>query len=108
MNYIVRNGERISDVVMNSTGDISNWEAILKANGFQEWVPELSAGQIIIIPDKVINQASIKSILLNYPANNNSFTSDYLDQAESLLTSVHDITADSDVVPADSGDVTTS
>ena len=52
-NYIVKAGESISDVVINSTGSLVNWDAICQANGFTDWTPILYAGQSIIIPSTV-------------------------------------------------------
>ena len=72
MNYIVRNGETFSDVCLNATGDINQWEVILKANNFTDWVPDLYPGQSIYIPDSAITKASLKTILTKYPANNNA------------------------------------
>ena len=69
MNYIVRNGETFSDVCLNATGDINQWEVILKANNFTDWVPDLYPGQSIYIPDSAITKASLKWVL----GSNNSF-----------------------------------
>ena len=86
MNYIVRNGESIADVVLNATGNIQNWKVILETNGFSEWTPILHAGQIIIIPDTVIMQPNSKAILDDYPSNNNSKAADLDDQITDLIT----------------------
>jgi len=48
--YVVRGGETIKDVVINATGTIDNWDAILTANDFTDWVPSLRVGQKVIIP----------------------------------------------------------
>ena len=48
--YVVRGGETIKDVVINATGTIDNWDVILTANDFTDWVPSLIVGQKIIIP----------------------------------------------------------
>jgi hypothetical protein len=47
--YIVKEGETITDVVLNSTGSIDNWQTILDLNGFTEWTPTLKAGDPVII-----------------------------------------------------------
>jgi phage tail protein X len=108
MIYIVKNGEQISDVVMNATGNISNWEAVLKANGFTEWVPVLYPGQKITIPNNAIIQTGVKSILINYPANNNSNISDMDSQISSIMGTLEgsEITIDSGIVTIDNGVVT--
>lgn len=68
--YTVREGETFSDAIMNSTGNISNWDAILSANGFSDWVPVLTTGQLIIIPDGLITDTNVIRQLTKYPANN--------------------------------------
>lgn len=60
--YLVKPGESFSDVVLNATGNISNWSQILDANSFTDWVPSLSPGQSIIIPESVIIN---RTVLLN-------------------------------------------
>lgn len=70
--YTVRFSETISDVVLNSTGNLANWDFILTANGFTTWTPDLTAGQVLQIPDTaVIDQNSLRA-LTTYPANNHS------------------------------------
>jgi hypothetical protein len=68
--YTVRENESITDVCLNSTGAIDNWEAILTANEFDEWVPTLSAGQKVIIPVDAEIQNNILMLTSKYPANN--------------------------------------
>lgn len=70
--YTVRTGETIRDVCLNATGTIDNWEAILTANNFSEWVPTLTSGQKIIIPDTVEIQNNVLVITTQYPANNDA------------------------------------
>jgi len=69
MNYLVRYGETIGDVVMNATGNIANWDLITEANGF-DWVPPLYAGQIVFIPDNIVPDLNVSRQLNIYPANN--------------------------------------
>ena len=88
MIYTVRSGETLSDVILNSTGSILNWEDILNANGFTDWSPELYVGQQIIIPDDIIGQSNVKNVLDTYPANNNSIASDFDDQVTAFITSM--------------------
>ena len=72
--YIVQAGETIGDVVLNSTGNYNNWDAILTANGFTDWTPDLVPGQVIQIPDSIVNvDANNLAQLQTYPAANNIF-----------------------------------
>lgn len=52
-NYTVKVGESVSDVILNSTGSLLNWDAIATANGWTDWTPLLTAGDQIIIPATV-------------------------------------------------------
>ena len=96
MIYTVRSGETLSDVILNSTGSILNWEDILNANGFTDWSPELYVGQQIIIPDDIIGQSNVKNVLDTYPANNNSIASDFDDQVTAFITSMSPTITDID------------
>lgn len=72
--YIVRWGESIGDVALNSTGStsVANLNLILDANNFDNWSPTLTSGQAIIIPDGVtIDQNALRQ-LTTYPADNHS------------------------------------
>jgi phage tail protein X len=77
--YTVKIGESFSDICLNSTGSLLNWDAILQANGINDWTPSLSVGQQIYIPDGVNTtlqlQSNVQRILSKYPACNNSKTS---------------------------------
>jgi uncharacterized protein (TIGR02145 family) len=88
MNYVVKNGEQISDVILNSSGSLDNWSLILEANNFDTWTPDLLPGQIIIIPDNIILQPNVKAELDQYPANNNSAAADILDQIYAITHKV--------------------
>eukprot|EP01037_Dinobryon_pediforme_P011474 gene11474-11570_t len=70
--YVVQYGETIGDVIFNATGNIGNWSLILEANGFDTWTPVLNAGDVIIIPDTVVNDLNTLRQLADYPANNAS------------------------------------
>lgn len=50
MQYISKQGETITDVVINATGDLANWDSILSANGFKDWTPNFSEGTVFEIP----------------------------------------------------------
>lgn len=83
-NYIVKEGETITDVVINSTGSIDNYDIILEANSFNDWTPSLYAGQSIVIPDTVTIQSNILSIMANYPVCNNINT-DVTSQIDTII-----------------------
>jgi len=68
--YTVRENETIKDVCLNSTGTIDNWESILNANDFTEWVPTLTAGQKIVIPPDAEIQNNVLFVTTKYPSNN--------------------------------------
>ena len=53
MTYTVKNGETITDVCFNAAGSILAWEAILSANNFTDWTPDLQVGQVLQIPQVV-------------------------------------------------------
>ena len=104
--YAVRTGESISDVCLNATGSLDNWESILNANGFTDWTPELFPGQQIIIPDTVEIQNNILVVTTKYPANNAAGISNLfslIDQFianfthEILFTADNDLTAKADM-----------
>jgi hypothetical protein len=69
--YKVRYGETITDVILNATGNIINWEDILFQNEF-DWVPKLIAGQLVAIPQSVESDLNAYRALTKYPVNNNS------------------------------------
>ena len=96
MNYIVKNGESINDVCLNSTGTLENLELVLRTNGFNEWVPDLHAGQIIIIPKNAIIHPKSKYSLGLYPSNNNSAAADLDSQIDSLINFIDQIAIDVD------------
>jgi len=60
----------IGDAILNSSGDISNWSAILDANNWDDWTPSLYAGQQIAIPSTVSPSLNNFRALNTYPANN--------------------------------------
>lgn len=63
-------GNSIGDAVLNGTGDISNWGAILDENGFNTWTPQLYSGQVLQIPDTITSNLNNVRALNTYPANN--------------------------------------
>ena len=107
--YTVKQGETITDVVFNATGNLLNWSLILDANGFTDWTPELYAGQQIIIPSTVDLQLNIMYELSKFPINNDSGLPD-LDvlilNFISNFTQIKIFTADSTILTMDATDIT--
>lgn len=87
--YVVKDGETISDVVMNTTGTIDNWETILTVNGFGEWVPQLTAGQQILISYLDLQQNNIFEFT-KYPLCNNA-PSDLNSQISELIINFENV-----------------
>ena len=84
--YTVRPGEGIVDVVENATGSVANWDAVLTANDFDDWTPELVAGQVIQIPDAMVTvDANTQRQLSVYPACNEDW-GDVADQVAVLFS----------------------
>lgn len=81
--YIVKPEESITDVVLNATGSLINWDAVLTANEFTDWTPRLKAGQSVIIPDTVNIDSNTKRQLSSYPASNS-----FSDLVVSLIAAV--------------------
>lgn len=75
--YIVKQGESITDVVLNSTGSKLNLDAVLTANGFTDWTPILITGQSVKIPSGLAVDANTKRQLEKYPAVNSVTTDVY-------------------------------
>lgn len=70
--YEILQGQSISDVIVNSTGDITNWNNILNNIGATSWTPDLIPGTKIAIPSDVIMNLNNFRALSTYPANNYS------------------------------------
>lgn len=87
MKYIVNQGESISDVCLNSTGSITNLDAILTANGFDDWSPILTAGQSIIIPDNVTYDYNTLNQLSTYKAVNN-MTDNIINKINTIINTI--------------------
>ena len=88
-NYTVKQGESINDVVLNATGAIANLDAVLTANGFAEWTPVLTVGQVITIPVTVSVDANIQRQLAIYPAVNN-VVDDVINKVEAVFQILDD------------------
>ena len=81
MEYTVRNGESISDVVLNETGDLSAWGTFLDLNNFTDWTPRLQPG-LVLQTISVLNNP-ISDYLQSYPLSNYS-----VDNIDDLLNSI--------------------
>jgi len=78
MIYTVQQGETIGDVIQNSVGSISFWNDVLNANpSLTQWVPILTAGQQIIIPDTIVRNLNNVRQFASYPLNNASVPTVY-------------------------------
>ena len=107
--YTVKQGETITDVVFNATGNLLNWSLILDANGFTDWTPELYAGQQIIIPSTVDLQLNVMYELAKFPINNDSGLPDLdvlITNFISNFTRTKIFTADSTLLTMDETDIT--
>jgi phage tail protein X len=89
--YTVKTGETITDVLLNSTGTIANWEAVLNANNFTDWTPDLYPGQQIIIPDDSEIQNNVLVVTTKYPANNYTGIPNFDDLVSDLITKFGEI-----------------
>lgn len=87
MIYTVKPGESIIDVILNSTGDLSNWDSILYANGFDDWVPILNPGNQVIISDEAIKNDIVLAQLGTYPSSNN-FIKNWLSVINQVFTDI--------------------
>ena len=91
MIYIIRNGETFLDAVLNGSGSIDNYEEILNANNFTDWTPAVSVGQQIVIPDDIVRQQNVLSVLNKYPANNNYAAADFMIQVLALINKANPV-----------------
>lgn len=90
--YTVKQGDTILDVVENATGarigpnGIDNWDVIVTTNGFDSWTPDLVAGQLVAIPDDLVDpDPNILRQLKTYPVCNN-LDEDVLDQLVTIIS----------------------
>ena len=96
--YTVKSGETISDVVMNGSGDITEWFNIIDANNYNDWCPILSVNQIVNIPNKKNSQV-VKELQLE-PCNNRTIDiSDQINSLISILNSIVDIPVNNFYIP---------
>lgn len=92
--YTVKQGDTITDAVLNSLGDISFWDAFLTENNYTDWTPALSAGQVLAVP--VVSNANVNNVrqFASYPLNNASVPDVYA-KIISIFDSMLLITTDS-------------
>lgn len=88
----VTQGQTITDIILNNTGDIEFWNDVLNANpALTEWVPMLTIGQQIVIPDTIeTNKNNVKQFSL-YPLNNASVP-DVYDQINLIFSEMANLT----------------
>lgn len=83
--YKVKVGETITDVLLNSTGTINNWRAVVDANDFDSLTPDLVAGQVVIIPSTAEIQTNVLNSIQSAPSCNNLMIKDWGTQLTSLV-----------------------
>jgi len=71
--YTVVPGMTITDAVLNATGNITNWDAILESSSIYNWVPLFTGGETLTIPSTVSNDNNNIRALQIAPAVNNSY-----------------------------------
>lgn len=86
--YTVKQGETILDVVVNSTGSPLNLQTILDANNIDTWTPQLTAGQVLVIPDNVEIQQNNLLELKRHPVCDAGFLP--YDQFDALTKALED------------------
>ena len=69
-NHKVKQGESITDVVLNSTGNLPYWNNILTENSKEDWTPTLSIDEKIFIPSGLTLDHNTTRQLETYPACN--------------------------------------
>ena len=84
-NYVAKQGETISDIVLNGTGSLASWDAILTANDLDDWTPEVLGGEAFIIPADAIFDLDALVDLVARPACNLSVAS-LRDQIDAIFT----------------------
>jgi hypothetical protein len=84
-NHIVQTGEQFSDILLNTTGDPNNWDAMLTANDFDSWTPSLLPGDNIVVAYDA-KQENIQRELEIYPVCNFAGIPDLDTQFNELIT----------------------
>jgi len=85
--YTVRTGETVTDICINSTGTVNNWETILNDNLFDTWTPVLTPNQKIILSNVEI-QNNVLLDVTSYPANNATDTPNYMALIDAFIASL--------------------
>ena len=81
--YVVKKGESIYDVCLNSTGNINNLQDILELNSINQWTPELVVEQKIMIPITIKTQDNVLDYLIKKPICNTNI-SDFNEQIKNI------------------------
>jgi len=88
-NYLIKGGETITDVVLNNTALLRNWDAILDANGCTDWTPVLLGGQVMIIPESVTIDLDAIEDIKSHPVSNQSVPN-LQDQIDAIFATMED------------------
>ena len=59
--YIVRQGDTVFDACLNVNGSIATVMQVLDLNGLKSYSPIITAGTVLTMPDKVINDDVINA-----------------------------------------------
>lgn len=92
--YKVKAGESLHDVVINSTGDISNIQLIMDANRLYSWTFDMSTITTVTVPDGVNYNRNVLNDVIYRPVCNLRIN-DFADQIialDTVLEQVIDIT----------------
>lgn len=88
--YIAKEGETITDIILNNTGDLKNWETILNLNNFTSWTPTLKVGDKLILGNLVAND-NVRAIFGSYPICNDPNIQDLDEQILNIFSTFADI-----------------
>lgn len=69
--YQVKYGDTLFDICLNTTGSLAAINAIMDANSFTTYTPDLTPGQMLEVPDVVYNSEAV-SVASGRPFNNAS------------------------------------
>lgn len=84
INYSVKYNETISDILLNLTGKIDNWETVLSDNGFTTWTPDFTINQSLQITEENNQNTNIIE-LKSYPICNILGINDFETQSQNLI-----------------------
>lgn len=82
--YSMKEGETITDMLLNTTGDLVNWDIITNTNEFGTWTPELQTNQKVLNANEITQNNNI-SLFKRYPLCNNLNIGDLNDKIDDLI-----------------------